>query len=54
MLLVAAGTSALAKAKRYLAKSFSIAVHAEPITGFDDRDPASKRFGALEFRGGSN
>ena len=49
-LLVAAGTIALAKVQRNPAKPTPIAVHAEPITAFDSRDPSRTRFGALEFR----
>lgn len=51
-LLAAAGTFALAKARRYPTKPVHIAVHAEPITAFDNKDAARVRFGALEFRGG--
>lgn len=49
---MAAGTFALAKVTRYPAKPTPIAVHAEPITAFDNREPSRTRFGALEFRGG--
>lgn len=51
-LLAAAGTIALAKNERYPAKPVAIAVHAEPIAVFDNREPSRIRFGALEFRGG--
>jgi len=51
-LLVAAGTIALAKVDRIPAKPARIAVHAEPITAFDNKDASRVRFGALEFRGG--
>jgi hypothetical protein len=51
-LLVAAGTFALAGVTRYPAKPTPVAVHAEPIAAFDNRDPSRVRFGALEFRGG--
>ena len=49
---MAAGTIALAKIERYPAKPTLVAVHAEPIAAFDNRDPSRVRFGALEFRGG--
>ncbi len=51
-LLAAAGTIALAKVTRYPAKPTRIAVHAAPISAFDNREPSRVRFGALEFRGG--
>ncbi len=38
--------------ERYPAKPTPVAVHAEPIAAFDNRDPSRTRFGALEFRGG--
>ncbi len=51
-LVAVAGSIALAKVKRYPAKPTPIAVHAEAIAAFDNREPARTRFGALEFRGG--
>lgn len=47
-----AGSLALAQALRYAAEPEKISVRAVPITAFDNRDPARRRFGALEFRGG--
>jgi hypothetical protein len=43
---------AIAEAARYAPAQSSIALEAEPITSFDNRDPSRTRFGALEFRGG--
>ncbi len=50
--LAAAAPFALAAVTRYPAKPVHIAVHAEPITAFDVKNPSRTRFGALEFRGG--
>jgi hypothetical protein len=52
VLSAAAVPFALAAVKRYPPKPTPVAVHAEPITAFDNREPARTRFGALEFRGG--
>lgn len=51
-LLAAASTITLAEAERYPAKPVRIAIHAKPITAFDNKDATRVRFGALEFRGG--
>lgn len=52
VLLVAAGTFAIAAALKYAAAPTRIAVQAQPIASFDNRDPTRVRFGELEFRGG--
>lgn len=51
-LVVAAGTFAIAQALKYAAAPTHIAVQAQPIDSFDNRDPTRVRFGELEFRGG--
>jgi hypothetical protein len=47
-----AGSLSLAQALRFSAEPEKIDVRAAPIAAFDNRDPARRRFGALEFRGG--
>ncbi|HZP77987.1 MAG TPA: esterase-like activity of phytase family protein [Pseudolabrys sp.] len=47
-----AASIAIAQALRTSATVEKISVRAQPITSFDNRDPARRRFGALEFRGG--
>jgi hypothetical protein len=49
--LIFAGVSDL-KAPPAVARSDSIDLRAEPITGFDVRDASRRHFGLLEFRGG--
>jgi hypothetical protein len=51
-LTAGAGIVALAEAKRYVDAPTRIAIRAEQIRSFDNRDPALTRFGLLEFRGG--
>jgi hypothetical protein len=51
-LIVVVASLALAGVQRYPAAPTRIVVDATPIASFDNRDPARKRFGALEFRGG--
>ena len=51
-LLIAVGSYSLAESPRYSPAPTRIAVHATPITSFDNRDSSQTRFGALEFRGG--
>ncbi|MEP7031594.1 MAG: esterase-like activity of phytase family protein [Pseudolabrys sp.] len=49
---VIAGTFAVAAALRYGQAPTRIAIDAQQITEFDNRDPSRTRFGELEFRGG--
>ena len=51
-LLVAIGSYALAGALHTSPAPTHIAIHATPITVFDNREPTRTRFGLLEFRGG--
>ena len=41
-----------AAAQTSAASPHAIEIQAEPITGFDIRDPSRRPFGLLEFRGG--
>ena len=50
--LVVAGSLAIAEALKYAAAPTQIAIQAQPIAAFDNRDPTRVRFGELEFRGG--
>jgi hypothetical protein len=43
---------ATAQTSRSAAGPHAIEIQAEPITGFDIRDPSRRQFGLLEFRGG--
>jgi hypothetical protein len=52
VLLIAAGTFAIAEALKYAAAPSRIAIQSLPIESFDNRDPTRVRFGELEFRGG--
>ena len=52
VLLAVAGTFAIAEALKYAAAPTRIAIQAQPIASFDNRDPTRVRFGELEFRGG--
>jgi hypothetical protein len=45
-------TPAAAQTSASAASPFAIEIRAEPITGFDLRDPSRRQFGLLEFRGG--
>jgi hypothetical protein len=45
-------TPAAAQTSPSAAPPLAIDIHAEPITGFDIRDPSRRQFGLLEFRGG--
>ncbi|HVV61006.1 MAG TPA: esterase-like activity of phytase family protein [Pseudolabrys sp.] len=47
-----AGSLALAQGQRAAEAPHALVVNANPISSFDTRDPARRRFGALEFRGG--
>ena len=49
---LAIGSFALADALRTASTPARIAVDAQPIETFDNRDPSHIRFGHLEFRGG--
>jgi hypothetical protein len=50
--LLAAGSLAVAQSQRAAEAPRTLVVKANPISSFDNRDAARRRFGALEFRGG--
>jgi hypothetical protein len=52
VVLLIAGSLAVAEALHYASAPKRIAIKATPITAFDNREPARTRFGDLEFRGG--
>lgn len=52
VLLLVAGSFAIAETLRVSQARTRIAIQSTPIDSFDNRDPSITRFGALEFRGG--
>jgi hypothetical protein len=52
LVAVAVAVPATAETARSPARPIAIEVHAKAITAFEPRDPARRRFGALEFHGG--